>query len=344
LYKKYLKRMLVLFLLIFLLLNAISYFVDPYGYKSREEKFIKNLSMFNKPIVTNTKINSDGYFYLIGSSRVARVDPNLIEKLTGKNTHNLKIDGATLSENTFIASKLKKHGKYFIYSFDAFSVNQTRENFNEIKNRSETYKVELNKNLWLRKYFNSDLLIRSLQHIIKSSRNEDLYKQYSEENYRKSNFSYDLALNNSGVLNNLHKSNFSDYAPYSDQEITKLAKLGTKNDIFIIFPKYMDYYYLFANYQNIENKYFSSIKTLVKNTDAKVWSFYGVNSITKDKRNFIDNGWHFKPEISTIIFRDIFEPYTEGIEKIGFLITKDNVNDYLLALEEEVNSIQVGDI
>jgi hypothetical protein len=344
LYKKYLHRLLLVFLLLFFLINVMNYYIDPYGYKSRNDKFVKNLSMFNKPIVTNARISSNGYFYLIGSSRMARVNPILIEKLTGKNTHNLKIDGATLSENAYIASKLKEQGKNFIYSFDAFSLNKTRENFQEIANRSEAYKNELNKNLFLRKYFNSDILIRALQHIIKLARKEELNKQYLEENFRKSIFRYDLALKSSGVLNNLDKSNFSNYESYSNKEIIQLAKLGTKNDIFIIFPKYMPYYYLFANYQDIENKYFSSIKTLVQNTDAQVWSFYGVNNITQDERNFIDNGWHFKPELSNIIFSAIFNPENEGKNNTGFLITKDNINHYLLTLREGIDSIVFSDI
>ena len=109
---------------------------------------------------------------------MSRVNPKLIENLTGKDTHNLKIDGATLPENTFIASKIKEHNKYFIYSFDAFSSNKNRESFKEINNRSEVYKNDLNKNISITKYFNSDITIRSLQHYLKNLRGDELQKQY----------------------------------------------------------------------------------------------------------------------------------------------------------------------
>ena len=117
----------------------MNYLIDPYGYQSRDEKFVKNLTMFNIPNVTNARINSDGYYYLIGSSRMARVNPLLIEKITSKKTHNIKIDGATLTENRLLASKVKEQGNFFIYSFDVFSTNQSREKYSEINTRYKTY-------------------------------------------------------------------------------------------------------------------------------------------------------------------------------------------------------------
>jgi len=86
---------------------TMNYIIDPYGYNSREDKFMKNLSMFNKPHVTNARLNSGGYYYLIGTSRMSRVNPKIIEDLTGKETHNIKIDGATLTENSFLAKEVK---------------------------------------------------------------------------------------------------------------------------------------------------------------------------------------------------------------------------------------------
>jgi hypothetical protein len=343
LYKKYLQRAFVLFLSLFFLLIAFNYFIDPYGYQSRNGKFTKNLSMFNKPHVSNARLNSHGYYYLIGSSRMSRVDPNLIEKLTGKDTHNLKIDGATLSENAFIASKIKEQSKFFIYSFDAFSLNKNRESFKEINNRFKVYQNELTKNSFFDKYYNSDITLRSLQHVIKFFRNESYDKQNLEENIENSSFSFDLAKNSSGFLNNSDKGNFLNYESYSNKEIIQLAKLGTKNDIFVIFPKYKSYYYLFAKYQEIESKYFESIKTLVENTDAEVWSFYGVNKITQDEQNFIDNGWHFKPELSNIIFSEIFISQKDSLSKTGFLITKENVSQYLMDLNSEIEILLMND-
>ena len=324
------------------LLNAMNYFIDPYGYQSRDKKFIKNLTMFNKPNVTNARISSDGYYYLIGSSRIARVSPKLIETITSKKTHNIKIDGATLSENALLASKVKEKGSFFIYSLDAFSSNKSREEFKEIKNRYKTYKDELKSSTFFSKYYNSDITIRSLQHLIKTLRGENIDKQYFQENFRDSSFLISQVFNDSGILNNTKKGNFANFVSYSEDSIINLAKLGDQEDIFIILPKYLAYYSLFSEYQDIENKYFSVIRTLVHNTDAQVWSFYGNNRITKNINNFIDNGWHFKPQVSNIIFRTVFANNLQvPSEQYGVLITKDNLESYLESIS---NSIRVSSV
>ena len=109
-YKKHILKIFLSFLLTLFLFSVMNYLIDPYGYQSRDDKFVKNLTMFNKPNVVNARIHSDGYYYLIGSSRMARVNPIVIENITGKKTHNIKIDGATLSENRLLASKVKEQG------------------------------------------------------------------------------------------------------------------------------------------------------------------------------------------------------------------------------------------
>jgi len=326
------------------LISALNYIIDPYGYQSRDEKFVKNLTMHNKPNVTNARINSDGYYYLIGSSRMARVNPQMIEKISGKKTHNIKIDGATLLENTLLASKVKENDNYFIYSFDAFSLNKTRQGFKEINNRFEVYEKELKGKEYFSKYYNSDITIRSLQHVIKYLKGESINKQYEEENSRNDSFSLDKALTGSGISNNLIKANFVNFDTYSNESIIRLAKLGTEKDIFIIFPKYLPYYLLFSEYQNIQNKYFEAIRSLVLNTESKVWFFYGKNDITSNLGSFIDNGWHFKPQISNTIFQQVMGINTDDIEKdYGVLLTKDNLNYYLFKTSNEISATSIDD-
>ena len=342
-YKNYLIKILFLFLLTTIFICSFNYLVDPYGYNSRIDKFVKNLAMFNKPNVTNSRLNSNGYYYLIGSSRTSRINPQIIEKITNKSTHNIKIDGATLSENLLLANEVKAKNSFFIYSFDAFSLNSNRQKFSEIRNRYNIYEDELNNSVFFSKYYNSDITIRSLQHLIKVIKKEKTNKQYLYENSLTGNFSLNEALYSTGVLNNLEKSNFTNYFSYSEDAITSLAELGKEGDIFIIFPKYYRYYDLFSKYQDIEKKYFSAIKTLVNNTEAQVWSFYGPNAITMSINNFNDNGWHFKPQISNIIFNQVFDvDYQQNNEGSGVLITKDNVINYLFNMSNKTD-IQVLD-
>ena len=335
-FKRSVQKISVTFLLLISSIIALNYIVDPYGYNSRDGKFIKNLTMFNKPHVTNARINSDGHYYLIGSSRMARVNPQAIEKISGKQTHNIKIDGATLPENYNLAFRVKDVGKFFIYSFDTFSANKARESYKEIMIRNEQYQKVISDNVFFTKFFNSDITLRTLQHLIKILKGEVIDKQYLEENSRFSRFDFDTVLDKSGILNNLSKSNFSNFDVYPDESIIRLATLATKDDIFIIFPKYYSYYPLFAKYQDIEAKYFSSIRALVNNTDAKVWSFYGRNSITEDENNFIDNGWHFKPHVSNIIFQEVLGDNLKDLNnQNGFLLNKENLENYLSSIAKD---------
>lgn len=340
-YKKIVIKLFSLFFLLITLIISMNYFVDPYGYNSRDNKFIKNLTMFNKPHVTGARISSYGNYYLIGSSRMARVDPRLIESLTNKKTHNIKIDGATLIENTILASKVKDKGSNFIYSFDAFSLNKNRQNFSEISKRVDIYEEDLNKNFIISKYLNSDITIRTLQHVIKNLKNEKSNKQFLLENSRVPFISKELAKFDSGISNKLSKANFSNFDLYPRKDIIKLAKLANSNDIFIIFPQHIIYYSLFSENQNIESQYFSAISTLVNNTKAKVWSFYGVNNLTIEKNNFIDNGWHFKPHLSNIIFGQIFNSQVGRSQKgPGFQINSDNLNEYMDLVKSDIKNLK----
>ena len=345
-YKKYLKQIFLYFFLALFFISALNYIIDPYGYQSRDGKFVKNLTMYNKPNVTNARINSDGYYYLIGSSRMARVNPQMIEKISAKKTHNIKIDGATLAENSLLASKVKENGNFFIYSFDAFSSNKSRQKLKEINNRFRVYEKELMSYEYLSKYYNSDITIRSLQHIIKSLKGENRSKQYDEENSRNEGFSLNNAFNDTGVgvSDNLKKANFVNFDIYSQESIIKLANLGTEKDIFIILPKYLPYYSLFSKYQNIQNQYFEAIRSLVLNTESKVWFFYGQNDITININNFIDNGWHFKPQVSNIIFKQVFgDGLNDADQEYGVLLTKDNLDNYLSKISIEISNASIDD-
>lgn len=297
--------------------------------------------MTNQPDILNARLNSDGYFYLIGTSRMEAIDPNLIERITKEKTHSIKINGSTLRENKFLAQEVKKRDKNFIYGFDVFSLNANRNAHKEISARYTSYKNELANNNLLTKYFNSDITIRSFQHMGKKFKKYPYDIKHIEDNNAQHDYSFHSILEDSGIANDFPKKNFTNYKMYEDNEIIELAKTGTKNDIFIIFPKHVYYYTLFQEHQNIEEQYFHAIKLLVQNTNAQVWSFYSSNSITTNKENFDKNGWHFKPKISSIMFKKIFEPNHEtSPDDFGILLTHENIDDYLRDVHDQIARIK----
>jgi len=336
--KKWLLGFLTLSIIFIAGISSFNYYVDPYGYQSRENKYMRNLSEISKTTVLHNRLISEGYYYLIGTSRLVRLDPSYIEKISKKKTHNIHIDGSTLKENLLLANYVKKKKKNFIYGFDAFSLNESRLEHKEIQHRYETYKMELssNPNIFTQ-YFNSELFSVSMKHRRSVKKNRNFYEKFSVENGYQYTYTIDAVNNNKGYDNKQQKKNFSNYKSYSQEKIIELASLASKEDIFIIYPKHYYNYILFDKYQKINQQYLFAIKTLVENTKAKVWSFYQFNDITKDSNNFDAYGWHFKPNIGKLIFARIFnKPNNLGIDSFGTLLTKENINDYLLKLKSDL--------
>jgi len=336
--KKWIRIWFIIIIIIIPIVGGFNYVVDPYGYFNRNNKYSSSLTRINKPNVLNTKLYTNSDIYLIGTSRVMRINPNMIENYTNNNVQNINISGATFKENAMIAKNVKLHKKNFIYGFDAFSLNEYRiKNYNDLQIRYKAYENEIKHNnikefVLIKSLLNIDLLAESFKDIVKRVFNKNIKSIEIEENLKIYDYnSTQIKKEVMGIKDD--KGNYNNYISYSDDEIISLAECADKKDIFIIYPKNYYYYQLFQKYQGIEKKYFHAITLLVKNTKAKVWIFYGLNKITKNKDNFDTNGWHFKPKIAKQIFDDIYsnEP------KIGYLLTNDNVDEYLNNMHNSIS-------
>jgi hypothetical protein len=318
---------------------AINYIIDPYGLNSNKNKFDTHLSYVNKPNITKLKINLGSDYYLIGTSRAMRVNPNLIEKyLPNKQVYSINISGATFKENSMLANKVIGNGNQIIYGFDAFSLNKNRFAEEEITNRYNTFKEVIKNETILSEFLSIEFLIVSIEDVIKRILGFDINQTTLNENIEDyDDISFEgiekhLDLSNQGV-----KKVYTNFETVPKTDIIQLAKTATKDDIFIIYPKYFYHYILFQKYQDIEVKYFNAIETLVQNTEAKVWSFYQINNITTNNKNFDKNGWHFKPKIADLIFAKIFNDDSATLHpKFGILLTKDNVEGELKKIHQEI--------
>lgn len=336
------KRWIFLLLLSTFVFGALivkyNYSTDPYGYNSREDKFVRNLSEISNPNILINRITSDGEYYIIGTSRMVRVNPKIIENLTNKKAHNIHIDGSTLKENHLLAKVVKEHKKNFIYGFDAVSLNKGRLIHPEIQQRFNSLQkgLESNTNI-LKKYFSLDLLVASIRHSKDIKRDKKFDQKYIDENNINYTYLYQDVVKEQGYDNSKNRTTgFSNFDGYSKETIINLAKLGTKDDIFVIYPKHYYNYLAFSQYQDINEKYLASIKLLVENTDAKVYSFYQVNELTKNPKNFDAYGWHFKPKLSEQLLQQVFN-YNEQ-NKTGILLTSNNIDSYIKELKKQLKS------
>tara|TARA_B100000795_G_scaffold242739_1_gene206191 strand:+ start:747 stop:1784 length:1038 start_codon:yes stop_codon:yes gene_type:complete len=323
------------------IVGLFNYLIDPYGLNSNRNKFDLSLTDISKANILNLKINLQADYYLIGTSRLIRVSPIIIENyFLDKKVFNIGISAATFKDNLMLAKKVISKNSNFIFGFDTFTLNKSRLNNNFLINRYETYKEALTSNNTYSEYFSLDFLITSFADIYKRISGEKLNQFFISENIKDINITLDGVEKFVKDIGKDGISNFNNFETISEKDIIQLAKLASKDDIFIIYPKHYYHYLLNQKYQNIEEKYFRAIEILVNNTNAKVWSFYQINNITKNEKNFDENGWHFKPKIANMIFARIYEDNITLVNSnnFGILLTKDNVQQNLSDVSRKIKN------
>lgn len=328
--KKWLILWFIITIIIIPFVIAFNYLIDPYGFRDSNNKFDENIVAMNNPDITNIKLNLEAGLYLIGTSRVKRIHPNIIENFTNKHTFNINIAGATFSETSMLAQEIKNRNKNVIFGFDAFSLNKNRiQKEKELQIRYKSFKkaIENNNNSNMI-YISLDFFIDSIKHVLQVNMNKKFDQYRINENNQISKVTFDGINEHLGLDNKVLRKNFSNYEVYTDQDIINFGSKLTDDDIIIIYPKHYYHYVLFQKYQNIESKYFHALKILVLNTKAKVWSFYQINEITKNSDNFDNYGWHFKPKIANLIFSRIYKN-DRSIENFGIELNSTNIDLYI---------------
>ncbi len=306
---------------------GINYFTDPYGIRNIEAAFVKNVTKNNHIRILN-KLNVKSDYYLLGTSRLLRVDPLDVQKHLNKKVHNINIEGSSFYENLFLAQEVKDRNKNVIFGFDAFTLNAQRKQskrLNELIETKENYSLEN-----LLQYASSQMLQDSLSHRAYKFLDKSREFYFEKENSTKTLKPTAAMINEKGKL-------YPNYEIISKEDIEKLAKLLDAEDRVVIYPKYYEYYKYFQTHNNIESAYFDAIKHLVKNTSAKVYIFYGINSITIDHNNFDKGGWHFKPRVGKEVFQCILK--SKCNDNIGTLLRDENVAIYLKKLSNEIKGL-----
>jgi hypothetical protein len=306
------------------LVIGMNYFVDPYGIRDTKSAFVKNVTK-NKHIRILNKLMVKSDYYLLGTSRLLRVDPLDVERVLGKSVHNINIEGSSFYENLYLAEDVKKINKNLIYGFDAFSLNSNRKQtkrLNELVSIKENYILENTL-----QYLSSEMLNDSVVHVLYKLLKKDRDYYFQKED------SLDLSKPTLSMIKEKAKL-YPDFQIVPNKEINKLATILDKDDIVVIYPKYYEYYKFFQKHQSVEVKYFKAIKHLVKSTSAKVYMFYGINEITTNHNNFDKGGWHFKPKVAKEIFGCMLNNKCKNNSEV--LLTADNVEGNLQELSDEI--------
>ena len=326
-----------------LFIVSINYYLDPFGLRSVENKNFINLSRVSYSYLYPIKIAQKAPYYLVGSSRTKRINLPFLAHYLHKHIIFVGMPAQSFEESLTLIKALKANGSHFVSGFDAFTLNTERKH---------KYLNRLQENSFLNTQYNIIKLLfnpytfqASFQTLtdILFSRPNDLVFSEEDLSVGKKN-SYKEIEQQRFIKHHPHyKNNGAELSPYNinESQIFEFAKLGDSQDIIIIFPKHAYYYKLFEKY-GVQEKYFHAIELLVNNTKARVYSFYGINSITRDKANFDDYGWHFKPKIGNLILAKIFQDESVEVPKdFGVELTKENVGAYLQNLRDSIQTTEI---
>lgn len=320
-----------------LFIVSINYYLDPFGLRSVEDKNFTNLSRVSYSYLYPIKIAQKAPYYLVGSSRTRRINLPLLAYYLHKHIIFVGMPAQSFEESLTLIKALKVNGSHFVSGFDAFALDTTYLYPNRLLEVFSTQSTMIDFLLNIHT-FQATLLI--LTDALLSHPNnwsfiqEDIRigKTNSYEDIEQEKFLKQLRI----------PKNITSF-PYNinESQILEFATLGDSQDIIIIFPKHAYYYKLFEKY-GVQEKYFHAIELLVNNTKARVYSFYGINSITRDKANFDDYGWHFKPKIGNLILARIFQDESVEVPKdFGVELTKENVGAYLQNLRDSIQTTEI---
>lgn len=320
-----------------LFIVSINYYLDPFGLRSVENKNFTNLSRVSYSYLYPIKIAQKAPYYLVGTSRTEHVNLPLLAHYLRKHIIHIGMDTQTLDENLFLLKFLKTYGSHFVSGFDALTLNTAYPRSNRLKQVFETNHTNM-----LSFLFNTNTIkatIRNLTDTLLSQPNDLVFTQ-DNLHIGEKNSNTDIENYFISVFQNPKDAQSFRY-DINESQILEFAKLGDSQDIIIIFPKHAYYYKFFAK-AGVQEKYFHAIELLVNNTKARVYSFYGINSITRDKANFDDYGWHFKPKIGNLILAKIFQDESVEVPKdFGVELTKENVEAYLQNLRDSIQTTEI---
>lgn len=303
-------------MLIFILL-VISEVLDPYGLKDTKNKRIENLNS-EHAFLYPFKIESNAY-YVIGTSRTLAFDMAKIENYTKKKTYFLGISGSNIDQWLFLIKRIKEKKSNIILGLDLFSLNQNNKNIHSQAILDEAFSEFDSPKKYLY-FFNANFIQTVTSTIVR-----DLFTPRDH-----------LFITQNS--NNTQKEFEIIYKPYQNfelasKQINQLSAFLSTQDIVLIFPEYWKYYPFYLsqrdkNSKNLLDLYIQAIKSIAEKSDAQIWIFAGINSVTLEDKNFDFDYWHFKPKVGDLIINKIFMQ-TKQNQDFGFKVNRDEINKQL---------------
>jgi hypothetical protein len=324
--------LIILSLIVTLSLSSIViYFTDAFGLWNQRNAPVDYLMYSSQPIQNAIKLKSKYDIALIGMSRMQRIDPRNVGSSTEKKVINVAISGGHNDEFLVLAKDVKNNHKNFVYEISYDSI-PTYISCHQTKKKMVTAYSESVAKSFFNLFFSADILLATIDvayHKVFLKESTTTMNHGNEDSNEVS--ANEAEIIQAGLI--CDKARNLEYV-FDKTKLSELIELSDQNDIFVIFPKYSAESMI--KKESGTDMFNQFIAELVLKTNAKVWDFNTINSITNDKYNFDRSGGHFKPKIGKLIFARIFDEKNITVPAdFGILVTKDNINQYIALSNEQ---------
>lgn len=289
---------LMLFSIPFLVLAAIILAIDPFNFFNVAtiipDEIKRPVAMqFNPPFWKLSKFEKDPKeFILIGDSRMAPLETDVIKDISGDDYANLGYGGASIQEGigTFwFVTKLVKPKKVFIgvnpEKYNGYEITDRLSSYNSVRENPALYFV--NQAVWESAYYDVNGYLTGAKFTVGTP-------QMTKEEF----WQDDLAVTAK------YYQKYADPKNYRRQ-LLEIADYCRKNNIdlsFIIFPTHADSQQLIVN-ANFQPQNAAMRRDL--QACGKVYDFDWLNELTENKDNFEDPVHTTKP-VRQIIIQEIW--------------------------------------
>lgn len=351
---KFYTKFFIFSITLFIIFYAFILSVDPYdkygfNYWKLKTKAVNSYRDNKFYQIDTTKVNYD--LFIIGSSRVQAFDPDTIESQTKLKTFNYGVNNSKPEDLLAITKHIitKQKPKIIFLQSDFYNLNKhilvdSRLKKSPLKDYLED---TVNKNIENSQFYyyeKSYHTLKSLKDSIKI-----LYKNKlgEVEITHKSNgmkIGYDKVIKNTKLAEAYFKNEYKDYT-FDNNRIEyfkKLKQLCIKNNIKLIVsisPMNKEHFLKIASNEYLYNKLLSFKRKMVNIFDE----VYDFNNTSTFGFNYIywADSVHPSTELpklmSSVIFKDF--GYKSNVPKnFGVLITRNNINKYLIELDTNIKT------
>ncbi len=329
---------------------SFNYVVDPYGWNLKFI-FTGNLEKLSRDErISKFNLAQDNYkakSFIFGSSRSLMMDPIKLAGYTGDEALNLGFSSASPSEYVLFIKYLieTRDVSNIVIGIDLFSYTEKFESNGVMPSKLLDY-FNINNGYSIKNYLSFKMFKRSRDTLIKNHDESVLASRYTDRG-KIIKRDYMAMISDRELLHQYVVRNVvndavrwgSKSSTLSEELLTYLLNIKTicdANNInlhLFMSPIYINQILMKGSRFGQQTKLLKYIATNIH----PIYDFNGITSFNTDPLSFLDS-FHYSYDVADFILKEIFSSKRINGNHKGFLVTKDNVDDYILTIDKRVTS------